>query len=277
MSGRTVVSYDDIAPAAPARPSATDISASGPPPLKRRKKNKNGRATSNHVQHWDDPAAAVASGSGQSSAPGDHFEPHQETFEPTEDIWDDSALIDAWNAANEEYEVLNGPDKKWKHDPVHKSALWYGKVADSAFESTTTQFANSGVQLERSATSVGAVSGARDSTGFGSSIPELDITPMKNIDEGTGRGRNSHGRNQTQQHGRSSQGEYELPSIHATPPASVTAEQALQNAFTAWYWTGYWTGVHRTLSEQKRVEHEDRGDVEEYGGEDMEEFVGEEA
>jgi len=41
-----------------------------------------------------------------------------------EEIWDDSALIEAWDAAAEEYEALNGPDKKWKSEPVNKSALY---------------------------------------------------------------------------------------------------------------------------------------------------------
>ena len=40
------------------------------------------------------------------------------------EIWDDSALIEAWNAATEEYEALNGPDKGWKSDPVHKAPLY---------------------------------------------------------------------------------------------------------------------------------------------------------
>jgi hypothetical protein len=41
-----------------------------------------------------------------------------------DEIWDDSALIEAWNAAAEEYEALNGPDKGWKSDPVHKAPLY---------------------------------------------------------------------------------------------------------------------------------------------------------
>jgi hypothetical protein len=39
------------------------------------------------------------------------------------DIWDDSALISAWDAATEEYEAYNGPKKGWKMEPVHKSSL----------------------------------------------------------------------------------------------------------------------------------------------------------
>lgn len=52
---------------------------------------------------------------------------------------------------------------------------------------------------------------------------------------------------------------YFMPSVHTVPPANVTSEQALQNAFSAWYWTGYWTGVHRVSSMvfQKRVDETD--------------------
>ncbi|KIL71114.1 hypothetical protein M378DRAFT_67203 [Amanita muscaria Koide BX008] len=42
-----------------------------------------------------------------------------------EEIWDDSALIEAWNSATEEFEALNGPDKSWKEVPTHRSPLWY--------------------------------------------------------------------------------------------------------------------------------------------------------
>ena len=56
-----------------------------------------------------------------------------------EDIWDDSALIDAWNSATAEYEVsdwlpsaaptnvyckaYHGKIKKWKAEPVKRSPL----------------------------------------------------------------------------------------------------------------------------------------------------------
>ena len=40
-----------------------------------------------------------------------------------EEIWDDSTLINAWEAATEEYEAYNGPDKGWKREPVNKSPL----------------------------------------------------------------------------------------------------------------------------------------------------------
>ena len=40
-----------------------------------------------------------------------------------EEIWDDSTLVNAWEAATEEYEAYHGPDKGWKKEPVNKSPL----------------------------------------------------------------------------------------------------------------------------------------------------------
>ncbi|KZV61363.1 hypothetical protein PENSPDRAFT_658960 [Peniophora sp. CONT] len=39
-----------------------------------------------------------------------------------EEVWDDSALIDAWEAATAEYEAMHGKSKDWKNEPVKK---WY--------------------------------------------------------------------------------------------------------------------------------------------------------
>jgi len=41
-----------------------------------------------------------------------------------EEIWDDSALVEAWDAAIEEYEAYHGPDQGWKKEPLHKSPLF---------------------------------------------------------------------------------------------------------------------------------------------------------
>jgi hypothetical protein len=88
MASRPIVSYDDITP-----PYDVSSSKSQPPPKKRKRNNK--------------------------KAP-----PAEEGRELTHsEIWDDSALIDAWNAAMEEYEAFHGPDKGWQKEPVHKSPL----------------------------------------------------------------------------------------------------------------------------------------------------------
>ena len=80
-------------------------------------------------------------------------EEEEESRELThEEIWDDSALIDAWNSAAAEYEVranvsargassltssiawfqqaFHGPGKKWKAEPVKKSPL-YASASDT--------------------------------------------------------------------------------------------------------------------------------------------------
>jgi hypothetical protein len=126
MAGRSVISYDDIT----LPPAASSIQL---PPLKKRKWNNNHKPTPT-VQHWDDPTPTVH-GEGPSNKQhkakdkevvfDDETEREdEESRELThEEIWDDSALVDAWNAAMEEYEAYNGPDKGWKKKPVHKSPL----------------------------------------------------------------------------------------------------------------------------------------------------------
>ena len=100
-----------------------------PPPAKKRKTNQNqgryGASGSGRQQHWDDPGnqepqmvydeVAVASGSGSGhagqTAGGEQYEEgeEEESRELThEEIWDDSALIEAWNSAAAEYEVRSG-------------------------------------------------------------------------------------------------------------------------------------------------------------------------
>lgn len=126
---RPLISYDDIvAPEPTPRTNPPPV----PPPAKKRRTNQNqnqhqhqhrqgyaggGRA---HQQHWDDPGSqeppmmyddAPAPSAGSSAR---HAEYHEEEGEADEDesreltqdeIWDDSALIDAWNSAAAEYEV----------------------------------------------------------------------------------------------------------------------------------------------------------------------------
>jgi hypothetical protein len=102
---RPVISYDDITlpySQVPARPN---------PPKKRKRNNHKKPAPAPPVPHWDDPTLA---------------DEDEDSRELTHDeIWDDSALIEAWNAAMEEYEAYHGPDKDaWKtQPPEHKSPL----------------------------------------------------------------------------------------------------------------------------------------------------------
>ena len=129
---RPLVSYDDIT--APqesgTRPTAhgreVPAPSSNPHPPKRRKVNgKSGGGAGAQVQHWDDPAgqapqmnyddSAVVESTSSSvrveqgvvaEEEEEEEEDEDESRELThEEIWDDSALIDAWNSATAEYEV----------------------------------------------------------------------------------------------------------------------------------------------------------------------------
>ncbi|KAF7795236.1 hypothetical protein EIP86_006386 [Pleurotus ostreatoroseus] len=142
---RPVVSYDDIANPdsnAPEQLGPPLPSANQPPAKKRKTYQKTPQRKSQHVQHWDDPGnsshamnyAEDVSLSAHHSAVQEHEdtiedeenEENEESRDLThEEIWDDSALIEAWNSANAEYEAYHGKGKDWKQESVKKSPLWY--------------------------------------------------------------------------------------------------------------------------------------------------------
>jgi hypothetical protein len=109
---RPVVHYGDLA--AVQLPDAFVASAARP--TKRRRREPSHAASAQ--QHWDDPGGSQGDIVYDDSDSGQLQTKHQaetevqaeaeadECRELTHDeIWDDSALVDAWNAANEEYEV----------------------------------------------------------------------------------------------------------------------------------------------------------------------------
>jgi hypothetical protein len=55
---------------------------------------------------------------------GEYEEDEEESRELThEEIWDDSALVYAWESAMEEYQSYHGGEDAWKKEPVKKSPL----------------------------------------------------------------------------------------------------------------------------------------------------------
>jgi hypothetical protein len=112
---RNLVSYDDIAPVSQSNiEQASPARQSSHHPSKKRKWNNQHSANNKRApQHWDDPSISAAP-LVYEQAPAlplhatipDASAWKEESRELThEDIWDDSALIEAWNAAEEEYEV----------------------------------------------------------------------------------------------------------------------------------------------------------------------------
>ncbi|TFK76608.1 hypothetical protein BDN72DRAFT_890439 [Pluteus cervinus] len=137
-----------------------------------------------------------------------------------EEIWDDRALVEAWDAAAEEYETLNGPEKDWKNEPVSKSPLWYS-VPGKADAPPVADLADSDED-------------ARDSQplDFSSFIPTHNPS-LKLSDASTS---------------------------FADERTPVTAQdEAFRRALDAMYWAGYWTAVyHHTNS--KSDPHIEAGD-----------------
>jgi len=100
---RSVVSYDDLE-------RVTTMPASGPPPAKKRKRQQNRRKSlgSHKFAHWDEPGENHdVSFTNQDYAD----DPEDETVDAEsrelthQEIWDDSALVEAWDAAMDEYKV----------------------------------------------------------------------------------------------------------------------------------------------------------------------------
>jgi len=120
---RPVISYDDITlPYHAETSSPSSLHSSRPPPNKRQKwanqKSKRPSQQSHpdsHTSPYIDPLLSLEVGDTNAEVQGQEL--------THEDIWDDSALIAAWNAATEEYEAYNGPQKGWKAEQVHKSPL----------------------------------------------------------------------------------------------------------------------------------------------------------
>jgi len=104
---RSVVSYHDLE-------QTTTTAVPSPPPAKKRKRQQNKRKSlgPQKFAHWDEPVE----NRDVSLANYDHAgTPEDEEVDvgsrelTYEEIWDDSALIEAWDAAMDEYKVCQNP------------------------------------------------------------------------------------------------------------------------------------------------------------------------
>jgi hypothetical protein len=118
MATRQIVSYDDIT-------LPYDSSADVPPPPKKRKRNNQKANQSRQPSRPTIPKVAEPSNREATVVEDDMAEDDQEESRELtyEEIWDDSALLDAWEAAQQEYEMYHGTGKDWKDEPVKKSPL----------------------------------------------------------------------------------------------------------------------------------------------------------
>ncbi|QRV91623.1 hypothetical protein RhiJN_19641 [Ceratobasidium sp. AG-Ba] len=226
------------------------------PPTKRRRGNngsqgkrweKNGTQQNRH-HHWDEPTTTP------SSAPVTKSKPKRYTIDrqlTQEEIWDDSALIEAWDAAVEEYESLNGPEKTWKTEPVHKSALWYAQPPEPQEndEEEEGEAEDDDVDAEGNELEEGEEAEADSAPiDFNTFVPSHD--PTLGTDSAT-------------KAVAPTVGPYAPTALSTAVPdlTALTRDEIFEKAVSASYWAGYWTAMYHAsgakMTEQVEVDEEE--------------------
>lgn len=155
-----------------------------------------------------------------------------------EEIWDDSALIDAWNSATAEYEAFHGNTQDWKSTTVKKSALSKEKAKTS----------NSTKAASTEAASQVAAAEEEDSAplDFDTFVPSYDPSlPVPSEAPAA------------------PESSFFIPAPSTT---MVSRDEAFSRALSAMYWGGYWTAVYHCQnqhSSQEAVEEQDNQEYEE--------------
>ncbi|KAG5646920.1 hypothetical protein DXG03_001996 [Asterophora parasitica] len=250
---RPLISYDDITvPYQTASPPPRSNARSNQPPAKKRKWSKkpkgrphdDSQSFHNHQNFSGHSSRHASGGTAMGVAEDKAMEEEEESRDLTHDeIWDDSALIDAWNAAAEEYEALNGPKKGWKAEPVHKSPLWYN----------TPKSKNKDPAPTTSSSSIGGISvpdvDDQDSqplnfdTFVPSHDPSLDV-PVP-IQDGSA-----------------------AQFLTGPPGPIVSQDEAFTRAMGAMYWSGYWTAMYHCQRRQAQEPSAQYGGAAEQGEEE---------
>ncbi|KXN86140.1 hypothetical protein AN958_10442 [Leucoagaricus sp. SymC.cos] len=215
MTSRPVVSYDDMTLPYDAPSKRTNSH----PPSKKRKRNNHKKQPAQPTQHWDNPVPA------QDADEEEAMDNEESRVLTQEEIWDDSALIDAWNAAMEEYEAYHGPDKGWKNEPVHKSPLWYNVPPKNPPKKKSTPAVVAQHVDEPDSKPID----------FDTFVPvhdaSLSAAATTAVEEDA------------------SQTLYEVP---LTYQPDVSQDEAFQRAVQASYWSGYWTAVYYCRQAQSK-------------------------
>ncbi|KDR68693.1 hypothetical protein GALMADRAFT_256476 [Galerina marginata CBS 339.88] len=272
MSTRPVVSYDDITLPYSHSEEQTKPSPSSRagqrPPTKKRKRNNNqkakyhddfrsnqtntaGNASTSHHDDFKNHMNAAYGFTFQEQEQGQlggfdnedmeaegEFEEEEESRELThQEIWDDSALLDAWEAATEEYEAYHGPEKDWKKESVKRSPLWYNIPVDPSKRATNAASRSNVTTIQTASAPDPAVheDAERDSkpVDFDTFVPTHDPS----LDEISTAPADS---------GPTMPAFANMNYIPDTPAgAMVSQDEAFQRALNAMYWGGYWTAMYQ--------------------------------
>ncbi|KDR82049.1 hypothetical protein GALMADRAFT_135425 [Galerina marginata CBS 339.88] len=244
MSKRPVVSYDDLHPPygqgdLNKRTYGHSSPAGEPPPKKLKNSswsnNPSTTSKSQDVLLPDQPinTSLVSSKAQQQENAhhddmGDENDFEEESRELThEEIWDDSALLHAWEAAVEEYEAHHGSETSWKQGPVKKSPLWYNIPVDPSKRSTNESSSNFKDPIPAGPdTAVNEVAEPNSKPiDFNTFVPDYDPSLGPSITPEA------------------------LPNANHLPGTTagtlVSQDEAFQRAMSAVYWGGYWTAMYQ--------------------------------
>ncbi|KIO33538.1 hypothetical protein M407DRAFT_240963 [Tulasnella calospora MUT 4182] len=150
------------------------------------------------------------------------------------DAWDDSVLIDAWDAAMEEYQILNGPEADWKKDPVHRDSIWY-KSSRVNLQWQDIKPAASEKNFVQSAFPVGSASTA------GAGTHDEGDNQMEDVKEEEGQEVAGLTANQERQ------AAIALPA--AFDISKMSKDELFQKAVEASYWAGYWAAAYHASTD----------------------------
>ncbi|CEL58305.1 hypothetical protein RSOLAG1IB_03051 [Rhizoctonia solani AG-1 IB] len=195
-------------------------------------------------RHWDEPGdSSTVQQSEVVAPPAKKPKRYQIDHSLTQDeLWDDSALIAAWDAATEEYESLNGPEKKWKEEPANKSALWYAPPSEPQDDDNEEDDEEEeGGELEENSGEIEQITGPDSAPiDYNTFVPSYDPTL---------------GVAQT------SIGHPQLPAA-TNDLTKLTKDEIFEKAVSASYWAGYWTAMYHAHNETSQHEAEVEEEVE---------------
>ncbi|KAF9242365.1 hypothetical protein BU15DRAFT_43961 [Melanogaster broomeanus] len=268
---RPLIQYDLDDSAGPSKlPDRHPTSAllSGQPPSKKRRRNNNHHHKSQQrMYHWDDPGSPTdrmgENGDGDNMGDGmEEANAEEESRELTHnEIWDDSALIDAWNSAEAEYEAYHGDPKGWKAECVKQSPLWYNKP----YTRPTTQ------------KTAPAATGSPKPTSFTHAARDIPAQPGEVEPDTAPLDFQTFVPTHDPSLPISSDSAPQPFFVPASSTTMVSQDEAFSNALSAMYWGGYWTAVYHCQSQSSgkkgiAPEEEDEEDEEgAYGEVDAEE------
>ncbi|CUA73655.1 hypothetical protein RSOLAG22IIIB_01189 [Rhizoctonia solani] len=198
-------------------------------------------------KHWDEPGDSTSLKQSESAAhPVKKPKRYQIDHSLTqEELWDDSALIAAWDAAAEEYESLNGPEKKWKEDPINKSALWYAPPAKPQEEENDEddEEEEEGEEVENVEETEHAIVPDSAPIDFNTFVPSHDPTLGVAQTPGTGL----------------------QPPTNTYDFTKLTKDEIFEKAVSASYWAGYWAAMYhaRNAAPENEADAEEEEEADE--------------